>query len=110
MEIIFQLVIEEQTPQVPKSRHVEEEVGVSVCLSVQFLEWYWVYFCIEKYRLKTDFVGYTQKSHHYHLYIHNFFDNALMHFLVDTFKFSFISFPNKMWYFCMWTIPTCQNT
>jgi len=73
VEIIFQLVVEEQTPQALELGHVEEEVGVSVCLSVQFLVWYWVYFCIQKYRLKIDFVGYIQKSHYYHLYIHNFF-------------------------------------
>jgi len=59
MEIIFQLVVEEQTPQALESRHVEEEVGVLVCLSVQFLVWYWVYFCIKTYPLKIDFIGYT---------------------------------------------------
>ncbi len=69
MEIIFQPVVEEQTPQAFESQHVEE-VGVLICLNVQFLVWYWVYFCIQKYYLKTDFVGYTTKSHHYHLYIH----------------------------------------
>jgi hypothetical protein len=48
VEIIFQNVVKEQTPQALELWHVEEEVGVSVCLNVQFLVWYWVYFCIKK--------------------------------------------------------------
>jgi hypothetical protein len=64
VEILFQPVVEEQTPQASESGHVEEEVGVSVWLSVQFLVWHWVYFCIQKYCLKINFFGYITKSQH----------------------------------------------
>jgi hypothetical protein len=110
VEIIFQPIVEEQTPQALELGHVKEDVGVSICLSVQFLVWYWVYFCIQKYHLKTDLLVIFKNCTITIYTFTNKFDRALVYFLVDTFKFSFISFLNKMWYFPMWTIPIGQNT